>query len=216
MQMNMPLPRQYPADDDGLGPVRRHRDGRHVHGDEDSRGSGARGLPRSGLVCGHRRQRRLCVGGRAAAGRARSSPKVPGDGPTRRIAVTGAASLPTTVDFDAGVVRRKSPIAVDTGFEFVSVGLPVNGIVRRNAVHAAVTGAPNSRCASCRLRASSQRLPSSRSYPKSKVVATAWRARCTLMRVCACRSSTVATMALPDGATGLVRLWISCSRSTGV
>ena len=33
---------EYPADDDGLGSLRRHRNGRHVHGGEDSRGSGAR------------------------------------------------------------------------------------------------------------------------------------------------------------------------------
>jgi len=35
-------------------------------------------------------------------------------------------------------------------------------------------------------------------------------ARCTLIRVCACRSSTVPTMALPKGAKGFIKLWISC------
>ena len=36
------------------------------------------------------------------------------------------------------------------------------------------------------------------------------------MRVCACKSSTVATIPAPEGATGFVRLCISCCKSTGV
>ena len=41
---------QHPADDDGNRAVRADRDGRDVHRDEGSGGSGARRLPRSGLV----------------------------------------------------------------------------------------------------------------------------------------------------------------------
>ena len=68
---------QHAADDDGRRPVRRHRDGRHVHHAEGARRPGAQRLQGSRLVPasgGHRRARvdRRRPGGRAAPARAQA------------------------------------------------------------------------------------------------------------------------------------------------